>query len=93
MTTRPNLTEQEILTDFISQEKQLVHYYASDVTESSCPNLRQLLIRHLTECSEDQYNVFEEMKRKQFYKPKDAPDYDVQTAKQTMQQLRQSTGI
>ena len=93
MNTRPNLTEQEILTDFVNQEKEFVKGYAGDITEASCTNLRQLLIRHLAECSEDQYHVFEEMKRKQFYKPKDAPDHEVQTAKQSMQQLRQSTGI
>ena len=42
--TRPNMTEQELLTDFLSQEKQLVKDYAGDVTEASCENLRQLLL-------------------------------------------------
>ena len=32
--TRPNMTEQELLTDFLSQEKQLVKDYAGDVTEA-----------------------------------------------------------
>ena len=78
--TRPNMTEQELLTDFLSQEKQLVKDYAGDVTEASCENLRQLLLRNLTECSSDQLAVFEQMKQRNMYQTKDAPDNEVQSA-------------
>ena len=61
-----NLPE-EMLTDILSQEKQLVKDYAGDITESSCQNLRQLLISNMTECSEDQYCVFDEMRTRNMY--------------------------
>ena len=91
--TRPNMTEQELLTDFLSQEKQLVMDYAGDITEASCENLRGILLKNLTECSSDQLAVFEQMKQRNMYETKDAPDNEVQTAKQNMQQLKQQTGF
>ncbi len=87
------MTEQEILADLLTQEKQCVKDYAGNITEASCKNLRQLLLSNLTECSTDQLAVFEQMKSRNFYKTKDAPDNDVQTAKQDMQTLKQQTGI
>ncbi|HWR18637.1 MAG TPA: spore coat protein [Clostridia bacterium] len=87
------MTEQEILTDLLTQEKQCVKDYAGNITEASCKNLRQLLLSNLTECSTDQLAVFEQMKSRNFYKTKDAPDNDVQTTKQEMQTLKQQTGI
>lgn len=87
------MTEQEILSDLLTQEKQCVKDYAGNITESSCKNLRQLLLSNLTECSTDQLAVFEQMKSRNFYKTKDAPDNDVQTTKQEMQTLKQQTGI
>ncbi|HWS30836.1 MAG TPA: spore coat protein [Clostridia bacterium] len=87
------MTEQELLTDLLSQEKQCVKDYAGNITEASCKNLRQVLLSNLTECSTDQLSVFEQMKSRNFYKTKDAPDNDVQTAKQDMQTLKQQTGM
>lgn len=87
------MTEQEILSDLLTQEKQCVKDYAGNITEASCKNLRQLLLSNLTECSTDQLAVFEQMKSRNFYKTKDAPDNDVQTTKQEMQTLKQQTGI
>ncbi|MEA4970909.1 MAG: spore coat protein [Candidatus Pelethousia sp.] len=87
------MTEQEMLTDILSQEKQLVKDYAGDLTESSCQNLRQLLISNMTECSQDQYCVFDEMRTRNMYATKQAPENEVQTAKQKMDQLKQQTGF
>ena len=87
------MTEQEILTDILSQEKQLVKDYAGDVTESSCQNLRQLLLSNMTECSQDQYFVFDQMRTRNMYTTKQAPQTDVQTTKQSMDQLKQQTGF
>ncbi len=87
------MTEQEMLTDILSQEKQLVKDYAGDITESSCQNLRQLLISNMTECSEDQYCVFDQMRTRNMYATKQAPQNEVQTAKQNMDQLKQQTGF
>ena len=89
--TRPNMTEQELLTDFLSQEKQLVKDYAGDITEASCENLRGILLKNLTECSSDQLAVFEQMKQRNMYKTKQAQPQDVQTAKTDMDTLQQQT--
>ncbi len=87
------LSQQELLTDLLSQEKQCVKDYAGNITEASCTNLRQLLLDNMTECATDQYCVFDEMRTRNLYKTKDAPDNDVQTAKQEMQTLKQQTGM
>ena len=93
MNNHPSMTQQELLTDLLSQEKQAVKDYAGDITEASCKNLRQLLLQNMTECSTDQYCVFDQMRQRNLYKTKDAPDNDVQTTKQEMQTLKQQTGI
>ncbi len=91
--SRPNMTEQELLTDLLSQEKNLVKDYAGGISEASCANLRGLLANNLIECSADQLAVFEQMKQRSMYKTKDAPDNEVQTAKQDMETLRSQTGL
>jgi len=88
-----NMNQEELLSDFLATEKQLVKEYAGDVTESSCPNLRRILINNMIECAADQLCVFEEMKSRNMYQTKDAPDQEVTEAKNKMQQLRQQTGI
>lgn len=93
MTNHTGMNEQEILTDLLSQEKTLVKGYASDITESSCQNLRQLLLSNMTECSCDQYSVFDQMHRRQMYDTKKAQQPDIDTARRKMQQLRQQTGF
>lgn len=89
----PNMSEKELLLDLLNEEKALIKEYASDVTESSCPSLRQVLIGNLTECSSDQFVVFDQMRARNMYKTKDAPQSEVQTLKQETQTLKQQTGI
>lgn len=91
--SRPNMSEQEILSDLLSSEKQLVKEYASDISESSCANLRGLLANNLVECSADQLAIFEQMNQRGFYKTKQAQQSDITTAKQDMDTLRQQTGF
>ena len=93
MSFTPSMSEQELLSDLLTQEKTLVKEYADSITESSCGNLRQLLINNMTECSCDQLSVFRQMQQRNFYKTKDAPDSEVATAKQEMEQLKQQTGF
>lgn len=91
--TTPNMSQEELLTDLLTTEKQMVKDCAGDITETSCPNLRNVLLSNMTECATDQLAVFEQMKSRNMYATKDAPDTEVQTAKNKMQQLRQQTGI
>ena len=51
MTNHTSMNQQELLTDLLTQEKDLVKDYASGITESSCTNLRELLMSNLAECS------------------------------------------
>lgn len=88
-----SMSEQELLSDLLTQEKTLIKEYAGAITESSCDNLRRLLLNNMTECSCDQLSVFRQMQQRNFYKTKDAPDSEVQTAKQEMEQLKQQTGF
>ncbi len=76
-----HLSEQELLNDLLNQEKQLVTSYATYLTEASCHNLRKLLSSQLSQTSHDQYQVFEQMRDKGYYKTKDASDKEVQQVK------------
>jgi spore coat protein F len=80
--------EKEILTDILNTEKDIIKVYSSAVTESSCANMRQVLLRNITQTADDQFNVFNVMVNKGYYQTKDAQDQDVQQAKQTFQQLQ-----
>ena len=75
----------------IRSERDAVKQYASNCTESGCENLRSLLINCMTECSEDQLAVFEQMKQRNMYKTKPAKVQELQTAKQDMTSLQQQT--
>ena len=86
-----SFTERELLTDLLHCEKTLTKDYASNCTETACPQLRAMLIRNMTECSEDQYAVFEQMQQRNLYPTKTAPQQDVQSAKQAMQTLKGET--
>ena len=84
-------TEKELLTDLLHTEKSITKDYASNCTEVACPQLRAMLIRNMTECSEDQFAVFEQMKNRNMYQTKQAPQQEVQQAKQSMQTLKGET--
>ena len=56
-------------------------------------NLRQLLMTNMSECSVDQYSVFDQMRKRNMYKTKQAQQQEVDTAKQDMQNLKNQTGI
>ena len=86
-----SFSERELLTDLLHTEKELTKNYAGNCTEASCPELRRMLLRHMTECSEDQFGVFEQMRQRNMYNPKDAQQQEVQDAKQKMQNLKDET--
>lgn len=93
MTNQTTMTQQELLTDILNQERTLIKEYASNITESSCTNLRQLLLNNMTEVAADQYTVFEQMKNRQMYETKKAQQNEVQSTRQKVQQLKQKTGF
>ena len=91
MNNNQNMTERELLTDLLHTEKDMAKDYAGNITESASQQLRQLLTRHMTECAEDQFCVFNEMQSRNMYKTKPAEPQDVNEAKQNMQQLQNET--
>ena len=93
MTNNTTMTKQELLSDLLTMEKELAKDYAGNITESSCPNLRQLLLNNMTECSAAQYAVFEQMKNRQMYETEKAQQNEVQSTRQKIQQLKQETGF
>lgn len=88
---KASMSEQELLTDLLNSEKSMVKDYAGNCTEAACPKLRNLLIDFMSECSQDQYAVFEQMKQRNMYKTKPAPEQEISTARNDMQTLQQQT--
>ena len=86
-----SMTEQELLTDLLHSERAAIKEYASNCTESSDMKLRDLLIDCMSECSEDQFAVFEQMKQRALYKTQPAQQQAIATARQEMSALRQQT--
>ncbi len=85
---QPNLSEKDLLDDLLNQEKQLMSTYSTFLAEASCPNLRRVLSGHFTQTAEDQYEVFDHMRKKGYYQVKDAPDNEVQQTKQKFEQIK-----
>lgn len=88
MNQQPNLTEQDLLNDLLNQEKQIMSSYAMYIQEASCQNLRKILTNQFNQTSQDQYQVFDQMRQKGYYQAKDAPDQEVQQAKQNFKTMQ-----
>lgn len=87
-TVTQNLSEQEILTDLLTFEKQTTAAYNSFITESTCANLRQNLKNILNEEHQIHENIYNIMNQKGWYTPIDAPDKDVQDLKNKFNQMQ-----
>ncbi|KGK90735.1 spore coat protein [Clostridium sp. HMP27] len=81
MHNSPNLTEKELMQDLLTSEKQGVTSYATFITETSCPNLRGVLMNNFKSIEGTQYKVFDAMRNLGWYQTQDAPTEDVQTVK------------
>lgn len=86
-----SMSERELLTDLLNSEKSLVKDYASNCTEASCPQLRNILVNCMSECAGDQFAVFEQMHMRNMYNTKQAKCQDIETAKQDMTKLENET--
>ena len=82
-----DMTEKDLLNDLLNQEKQMMASCALSIQEASCPNLRKLLTNQFNQICQDQYRVFDQMRQKGYYVPKDADDKDVQKAKNNMKNM------
>lgn len=86
----PIFTEQEIMNDALSSEKQIITAYGTYIAESTCENLRSELSKIINDKQQIQYQIFDAMKKKGWYNTKNANLNDVQTAAQKYQTVQQS---
>lgn len=87
MNNHPTLTEQELMNDLLASEKQVVSAYSVGITETSCANLRNVLVNNFKNAQDMQYKVYDTMQLKGWYQTKDAPATDVQQAKSKANQM------
>lgn len=85
-----NLTEQEIMNDALSSEKQIIGAYGTFLAESTCENLRSEMAKIINDKQQIQFEIFDTMKQKGWYNVKNANLNDVQTAAQKYQTMQQN---
>ena len=61
---------------------------AAYIQEASCPNLRKVLISQFNQSCNDQYNVFDQMRQKGYYVPKDADEQEVKQVKNNFKSMQ-----
>ncbi|MCB2293132.1 spore coat protein [Clostridium algoriphilum] len=81
------MTEKDLMQDLLATEKQSITAYSTGITESSCANLRNVLIDNFKNNQNIQYMIFDAMKQKGWYPTKDAADNEVQQLKNEANQL------
>lgn len=81
------MNEKDLMNDLLTTEKQVISAYSVGITESSCTNLRNTLINNFRSAQDIQYKIFDAMKQKGWYTTKDAPDNDVNQAKNQATQM------
>jgi len=90
MQQSPTFSEQEIMNDVLSSEKQMITAYGTYLAESTCENLRSDLAKIINDKQQIQYQIFDAMQKKGWYNVKNANMNDVQTATQKYQTVQQS---
>ena len=85
-------TDQDRMEDLLAQEKYLIDGYATFIPEASCPELRNVLSDNLNGCFNDQYTVYDKMSNLGWYPTKNAPQVEIDEAKQKFSQLGQQLG-
>jgi len=86
----PTFSDQEIMNDILSSEKQMITAYGTYLAESTCENLRSELAKIINDKQQIQYQIFDAMQKKGWYNVKNANMNDVQTAAQKYQNIQQS---
>ena len=90
MHTQSNLTEQELLNDALTSEKQMLNSYGTFIAEATCKNLRDELNKIISETQQVQFDMFNAMKTKGWYPVKNANISDVQQVTSKFEQVKQT---
>ncbi|TCO75245.1 spore coat protein [Marinisporobacter balticus] len=88
MAHQASFTEKELMNDLLMSEKQVSSAYTVGITESSCSNLRNLLLQCEQNVLSNQENIFQSMNQRGWYQVKKAPAQDVQSAKDKYNQMK-----
>lgn len=88
MHTYPNMSEKDLLTDLLNQEKQIMSSTAVYIQEASCENLRRMLTDQFTTTSQDEYQLFDQMRQKGYYPVTDADSAKVRQVKDAFRSMQ-----
>lgn len=80
--------DQCMLGDLLDTAKHIATEYGSYIIEGSNAQVRQMLTHNMTETINDQFQIFEQMQQRGWYKTKPAQQPDIQTAKQKFTQTK-----
>lgn len=81
------MNEKELMNDLLASEKQVISAYSTGITETSCQNLRNVLVNNFNGVQDIQFKVFDAMKQKGWYTTKDAQDNEVMLVKNQATQM------
>lgn len=80
-----HINEKDSLSDILIQEKDIIKLYGTFLPEGSTPEIRSILKSNMETVSKQQFQVFEAMKTKGYYKIKDADQNEINQTKSTFQ--------
>lgn len=83
-----SLGEWDMTEDLLGCAKALADGYSLQTQESSCPQLRQIMMENWSQTVTDQYAIFDAMRARNWYQTNDAPAQQIQQAKQTFTQVK-----
>lgn len=83
-----SFTEKEMFNDLLMSEKQVSSAYAMGITESTCPNLRKVLLKCEEKVLYNQEAIFSTMHQRGWYPVKPAQPNDVENAKTKYNQIK-----
>ena len=67
-----SLNEKDSLTDILTGEKELVKLYGTAITEATNKEIRRIFKTNMSETADDQFMVFSEMMKNDYYQTKPA---------------------
>lgn len=82
-----DMTEQELLTELLGQEKQVITQVAAGIREASCRDLRKLLAAHFSQATQDEYELLDKMREKGYYLASDASKEQMQHLKNALKNM------
>lgn len=81
-----NINEKDSLTDILMQEKEMIKVYGTFLPEGSTSQLRNIMKKNMDVVAQQQYEVFNAMQDKGYYKVKDAEDKQINEIKNMFSQ-------